>query len=228
MLVSEVMCNATNRVHSNTPLLAAVRKMLVHHLQDLMVVDDSDELVGTLSERNLSCRAELGPQHRARRWNGKWFPRTSAAADYAHRHGLYVRDVMVENFVRASPHMRLADAVQQMNRHNLSCLPVVIDGQLVGVLRYVDLLWPLEHVLARARLELQRPDHLIRADILTTLAKEDWVPKHGIEVTVSQGEVTLAGIMFNSDERKGIIAIADTTPGVKKVHDKSILSYQSE
>jgi CBS-domain-containing membrane protein len=228
MIVSDVMSNTLFTVRPNDTLLSAVRKMLDLHCRDLMVVDEHEQILGILPARALATRAELGTHRQENNFLSEFFPRSSAASEYVKSHGLHVHNVMVRNVPVLRPEMELARAVRMMMRHDLNASPVVVAGKLVGVLRYADLLRLLEITLSSSRTNDVPSDSAIRTAILTTLDAERWAPASGVEVNVSEGRVSLEGVVFSDDERRAIVVVASATPGAREVHDGLVRSYQVE
>jgi CBS domain-containing protein len=88
------------------------------HIRHVPVEDEDGRLVGLVSHRALL--RVLG--HSARDAN------------------ITVRDVMVANPVTVSPATPTLDAIQMMRDQHIGCLPVVEDGQLVGIVTSYDFL----------------------------------------------------------------------------------------
>jgi CBS domain-containing protein len=228
MIVSDVMSGTLFTVRPNDTVLSAVRKMLDLHSRDLMVVDEKEKFLGVFTARALTTRAELGTHRQEKKWLSEFFPRSSAASEYVKSHGLYVHNVMVQNVPVLRPEMELARAVRMIKYHDVNSLPVVVAGKFVGVLRYADLLRPLEMTLSSNGANDEPSDSAIRKSILTTLGAEFWAPTSGIEVSVSEGRVSLDGVVFSDDERRAIVVVATATYGVREVHDGLVRSYQVE
>ena len=64
-----------------------------------------------------------------------WFLRGRGPALWSKK----VRDVMVDEVVTIDPFATLADAARQMRDHNVGILPVIVDGELAGVITDRDL-----------------------------------------------------------------------------------------
>ena len=228
MIVADVMSNTLFTVRPNDTVLSAVRKMLDLHCRDLMVVDENERILGALPARALATRVELGTHPQEKNFLSEFFLRSSAASQYVKSHGLYVHDVMVQNVPILRPETDLARAVRMMMRHDLNSLPVVVAKKLVGVLRYADLLRLLEMTLSSSRMNDEPSDSAIRKAILATLDAEGWAPTSGIEVSVSEGTVSLEGVVFSDDERRAIVVVASATHGAREVRDGLVRSYQVE
>lgn len=59
-----------------------------------------------------------------------------------------VRKVMTKNPMHTTPDTLLAEAVELLHLHRLGCLPVLEDGQLVGMITVSDMLRALHDLIA--------------------------------------------------------------------------------
>jgi osmotically-inducible protein OsmY len=64
-----------------------------------------------------------------------------------------------------------------------------------------------------------RVDSDIREQIVTELARQPWMPRQGVEVSVHNGVADLEGIILDDNVRHGIIAVVENVTGVKAVLD---------
>jgi CBS domain-containing protein len=87
------------------------------HVCHLVVVDDREQVIGLLSERELGGR--FGTQT---------------------RHLRSVRDLMVSNPILLDPEMEVHQAAELIRGLSISCFPVVSGAALVGIITISDLL----------------------------------------------------------------------------------------
>lgn len=66
----------------------------------------------------------------------------------------------------------------------------------------------------------RRPDRWIRADVEERLFHDSWVDADAITVDVTDGIVTLMGMLPNVDEIRGAIEDAERTDGVRGVRNR--------
>jgi CBS domain-containing protein len=220
MFVSDLMNTQIFSVGPDDSLAEAARIMLTRHVGGLPVME-SGRLIGIVTQGDLLRRVEIGTAERQQGWFKAFFMPASLANEYVHTHGRHVSDVMTRDPLAVTPATALSEAADLMCAKHFKCLPVVVDGELVGMLSRTDLLT----VLARRLLNHYDPytESEIRTHILDSLAHERWAPKAGIRVNVTGNEVTLEGTIYNADEQRAVRIIAETTPGVKVVHDHLIL-----
>ena len=102
------------------------------HLRQVPVEDSQGRLVGLVSHRTIL----------------RTFASRLAAGD---RRPIAVREIMRADPVSIEPEASVLDAIERMREHRVSCLPVVEDGRLVGIVTEHDFIrvagWLLERAL---------------------------------------------------------------------------------
>jgi CBS domain-containing protein len=116
--------------------------------------------------------------------------------------------------VTIGPGATVAAAARLMRERGLSWLPVVVDGQLVGVLGRSDLLTVF-----------LRSDAAIRSEVLEdVLAHAVVVEPERVAVDVVDGVVTLTGALDTHGDAEVAVALVSRIEGVVDVVDQ--LSWQ--
>jgi CBS domain-containing protein len=114
--VKDVMTPDPTSVPSDAPAVEAARRMVTSNVGSLPVVSDG-ALVGMVTDRDLVLNVlakDLDP------------------------HKITVSDVCSENPVTVGPDESLDDALQRMAKDQIRRLPVVEEGQLIGILAQAD------------------------------------------------------------------------------------------
>nr|WP_314627935.1 CBS domain-containing protein [uncultured Noviherbaspirillum sp.] len=218
MHAQEIMTRRVVTVRRDSSLLDAVAAMLDLGLSGLPVVDDAGRPVGMLSEGDLLRRSELGTERKRPRWLAFLASPGRLAEEYTHTHGRMVADVMTDKLYSVAPDTPLQEVVQLMERHRIKRVPVLENGQLVGIISRANLLRALA-LAAPALPEGQRSDEEIRQRLARELASTAWAPRYMIDHVVQNGVVHLYGTILDEREREAICVAARNTPGVKEVHD---------
>jgi CBS domain-containing protein len=91
------------------------------HVRHVPVEDDGGRLVGLITHRDLLRLFARGGQLQKKR-------------------AMTVRDIMKTDPLTVSSHTPTLEALEKMQLHRIGCLPVVDDGQLVGILTSYDFL----------------------------------------------------------------------------------------
>lgn len=120
MLVNDAMTRHVTTAAPTMSVLAALRLMRRDGIRHLPVVDEEQELVGIVSDRDLT-------------------PATRAAPSSSVR-GRIVRQLMTAPVRWTRPDDDLVTATRQMLAWHISALPVVEHGRVVGILTTTDCL----------------------------------------------------------------------------------------
>jgi CBS domain-containing protein len=217
MIVGDLMTRELVTALPETSLADAARMMLARHVSGLPVVDKGGHLIGMVTEGDLLRRTELDTDGEAPNWLMAFLMPSRLADDYVKTHGRHVGEVMSLHPMTVTPQTSLETATGLMRRKHVKRLPVLEDGRLVGVIARSDLLKALALKLIETHGKTN--DKAIGEHIMETLARERWAPKSGIRVTVSNAVVDIEGVVFSDSERRAVMVIAETTPGVKDVTD---------
>jgi acetoin utilization protein AcuB len=134
-VAADVMTPGPFTATADERLLDAARRMSVHGIRHLPVVDDSGGVIGILSERDV--RTAVGDPER--------FVLSGA------RVALRVRDAMSPDPLRVDEHRPIVELAQLFQDRHIGAVPIVDRaGNLVGIVSYVDALRALAATRAGA------------------------------------------------------------------------------
>ncbi len=120
--VAHAMTVEPSCVSPDTSVLELVELFHAKHFRHVLVVDHREQLLGVVSDRDvLRC---FGPQEA---------PKRSVLA------GIQLGDLMSRDLVTVRPETPLDQAVTLMVEEGISCLPVLNESELVGILTNTDL-----------------------------------------------------------------------------------------
>ena len=218
MKAQEIMTGQVITVRSDSSLQDAVATMLKHGIGGMPVVDAQGQPVGMLSESDLLRRTELDTEPRRPRWLAFLMGPGKLAEEYTHSHGRIVADVMSDKLYSVGPNATVREVVKLMERHRIKRVPVLENGQLLGIISRTNLLRAL--ALADAALPSAAcSDEEIRKRLAQELASTEWAPRSMIDHVVQNGIVHLYGTILDEREREALCVAARNTPGVTEVHD---------
>jgi hypothetical protein len=104
-----------------------------------------------------------------------------------------------------------------MESRSIKRLPVMRGDQIVGIVAPSDFL-PAIAALARNPQGYTADDEKIRSDVVAAITPAPWRPC-GLNVSVSDGIVSLRGVVRGDNARQAAIVAAENVPGVKRIED---------
>ena len=128
---------------------------------------------------------------------------------------------MTQDVITVTETSPLDTVVRLMERHGIKRLPVVRDGNVVGIVSRANLLHALV-ALRGADAPSVASDTVIRRRILQEIRREPWGPRGSVNVVVRDGAVDLWGSLFDERERQALRVIVENVAGVKAIHDHMV------
>jgi CBS-domain-containing membrane protein len=197
--VAAVMTTDVVTVTTEEPFKSLAALFVGQRISTLPVVGRDGRLAGIVSESDLLEKAErqADPSERRPR-RGRRAARAKAAADCA-------GEVMTTHVVTVRPDATVAEAAWLMDRHHVTCLPVVDEaGKLQGIVSPRDLL----------RVFL-RPDAEIREDIYHEVLRQTLGTNPVlVNVDVCNGMVTLTGEVERKSMTSFVLPLVRAVDGV--------------
>ena len=139
-------------------------------------------------------------------------------------HGKKVGEVMSTGVISVSEHTPLSEIATLLEHNGIKRVPVVKDGKLVGMVSRSNLIQALASVVGRVD-QHKETDRQIRLDLLSRLREQSWTDFGSRNVTVTEGVVHLWGLVSSEAERKALLTLAESIPGVSRVSDEMIPAY---
>jgi CBS domain-containing protein len=124
---------------------------------------------------------------------------------------------MSREVITTSPETPLHEVAALLEKHSIKRVPIVENGQLVGIVSRANLVQALASV--GKGLELPLSDSMIRTKLLSHLDAQPWAHTGLLNVIVNGGIVDLWGLVRSESERKAIRVAAEATQGVRAVND---------
>jgi CBS domain-containing protein len=216
MQVSDVMTRHVISIGADESILKAARIMLQNDISGLPVVDTAGRLIGMLTEGDFLRRTELGTQRRRPKWLEFLVGPGRLADEFVHASGRKVEEVMTDAPYTVLEDDSLEKAVELMEQHRIKRLPVLRNGEMVGIVSRSNLMHALI-ALERNVPASAGDDRAIGEAIISALKQQGW--PLGVEVVVKNGVAELWGTIMDQRERSACVVAAENVPGVKQVHD---------
>jgi len=126
--VKDLMTSPVFSLRENDSLLSARALMDLQRIRHIPIVTADNAFIGLITHRDIlsatiSQLAELDPE-------------TQKEIDS----GIPIREIMRTDITSVSPESPLKQAAQLLLNHKYGCLPVVLDGELIGILTEADFL----------------------------------------------------------------------------------------
>jgi CBS domain-containing protein len=225
MKAMDVMVRDVITIGPDDSIADAAKLIADNDVSALPVVDHDGHLVGIISEGDLMNREEIGAAIHHPWWIEAVTPGATLAAEFAKSHGKRVAEVMSEDVITATEDMPLAEIAAILERNRIKRVPIVRDGELVGIVSRSNLVQAMASN-GGAPSESLDASRTIRAELLSRLEHEQsWTDFGSRNVIVSDGKVHLWGLISSDAERKALIALAEGVPGVTQVIDETIPAY---
>ena len=195
MKAQEIMVRPVVTVHTDTPAKEAAALLASHRITAMPVLDSNAELVGMVSEGDLLWhRVPIDPRlHAFRQAEPQQAPPD------------LVGELMTTPVVSTTAGADIADIAELMWFYNVRSMPIVDDGQVLGIVSRRDILGTLV-----------RDDDVIAAELRTQL--DAYGGEHGRwSVEVTNGAVTIAGEFDDEGQRRVTFALAGMIQGVTAV-----------
>lgn len=188
-----------------------------------MPVIDRGALLGIVSEGDLILRAEIGTAPQGRSWWRHFFSNNAVQAEgYVKSHSEHVTGAMTQQVATVVESTPVAEIATLLEHNRIKRVPVLRDGQVVGIVSRANLVRAL--VVARKgwRAPVSHDDSTIRLEIVDALRSEWWPSTGSSDVTVTNGVVTFWGAYLSEQERKASLILAENTAGVRAIDDHRI------
>jgi CBS domain-containing protein len=224
MRAIDVMMRDVVTVRSDIDVADAIKLLSEHDISALPVVDEAGNLIGMLSEADLIHRAEIGTEKHRPWWLEAVTGATRLAEEFAKSHGKKVGEVMTDGVITVTQETPLSEIATLFERKRIKRVPVVKDGKLVGIVSRSNLIQALASVVGRMD-QHDETDRQIRLELLSRLKDQPWTGSGDRNITVGNRVVHLWGLVGSEAERKALLALAESVPGVSKVSDEMIPAY---
>ena len=206
MNVEDVMTTTVTTVTPEALLKDVAETLTEHGISGVPVCDTEGRVLGVVSEGDILVKEEGRSAERGRFWWLHGGDEESAAKIAARTAG----EAMTSPAITIGPLRHVSEAARLMVERKVNRLPVVKDGELVGIVTRADLV----RAFHRTDEEIERE---IREDVIVRTL---WISPEPITIAVEQGEVSLAGEIENRAEAELIDAFVRRVPGVVGVHSE--------
>ncbi|MFC0389578.1 CBS domain-containing protein [Muricoccus vinaceus] len=214
----DLMTREVVSIPPSMPVSAVAQLLSERGISAVPVISSAGTLLGIVTELDLIRRlsgAEDGLPGWLRRLFGN---RDRDAERYAQVNGMLAEDVMTRSVITVGEDASVEHIAHIMEERGIRRVPVLRDGQLVGLVSRADLLQALlvpPPSLAAGAAEDQR----LRDAIWKEIREQPWADTFYTYVSVRDGIVAFQGFARSAAVRRGLHAIAHRVEGVRGVVD---------
>lgn len=213
MQADDVMTTEVVTIAEDATVSDAAKLMLEGRVSALPVLNSQGRLVGIVSEGDLIRRARSAT---GRSW---WLSLVAdPTAKFIRDQGTRVGDVMTQTVVSVSEGTSLSEIARLLEANNIKRVPVVEEGQLVGLVSRADILRAFA-VIGGGQQPPAEEDHEIRERIVQLLKQQTEVPLGPLKIIVAKGEVHLWGTVESEDDANAVRIAAESVVGPDRVHN---------
>ena len=142
MTVLELMSPRVVSVGPKTPLYEVLQLMLRYHLNDILIVDSEQKLVGIVTYPDLSRK--LLPTEQELMEHEEYMTTPQSMEDrFTDIARVPVDEIMTRNVITVSPDLEVLKAGATMTANRVKQLPVVRNDKVVGIISHTDIGWGL-------------------------------------------------------------------------------------
>jgi len=151
MRAADVMRTSFATIRLSTPLIDAARLLLETNQRGLPVLDEEGRLLGIVTEGDLLHRDELGVNPPCN-WLGALLGVEESGRVRERMRALCVFKIMTPDPVCVDEDATINEVVAQMDMREISQLPVVRAGRVIGIISRFELVAALERCLGQNEL----------------------------------------------------------------------------
>jgi CBS domain-containing protein len=205
MKVQELMSTDVLTIGPEAPLKDLAAILVEWNISGVPVCDAERNVIGVISEGDILYKEHDPGEGRGGPLAWLAWPGPSDQV-VAKARALTVGEAMTSPAVTVSPWSSVAEAARLMSERGINRLPVVKDGELVGIVSRADLI--------RA---FARGDGAIEHEIEDILTRTLWIEPGNVTVGVLRGAVRLSGGLRRRSDAELLERFAARVPGVISV-----------
>ena len=219
MHARDIMTTPVVTAAPDSPVLDIVQLMLDRHISALPILASDGTLVGLVSEGDLIRRSELDARDYSSWWLSAIGGKIVLAEEFIKSHGMRASDIMTRDVVTVKDDMPVGKIAETLEKNKIKRVPVVADGEVVGIVSRANLLQALAAQHERLQQAASVDDRSLRKRVLDVLQGEGWSDLPHLNVVVQDGIVHYWGRVHSEEARHALKVAAEGVAGVKGVCD---------
>ena len=201
MKASDVMVPHVITIGPELDVRAVANTLAANGISAVPVIDINNKILGIVSEGDLTRR--IGSRAERKR--------------SATPHGSKAKDVMTHKVITVDPDASLQTIAHLFEKHGIKRVPVVKNGQLVGIVSRANLVQALA-IHGLPFFDRLEADEALREAVMSKIHKLREIGSM-VDIIVDHSTVNLWGVVRTQEEKNAFRVAAEETPGVRKVND---------
>ena len=201
MKASDVMAPHVITVGPELDVKAVANTLAANAISAVPVIDIKNNILGIISEGDLM--RQIAP--------------AAGSEGLARSHGHKAKDVMTDQVITVDPEASLQEIANLFEKHGIKRVPVVKNGELVGIVSRANLVQALA-IHGLPFFERLEADEALRQAVLSKIQTLRGAGSM-VDIIVNRGTVNLWGVVRTEEEKNAFRIAAEQTPGVRAVHN---------
>ena len=201
MKASDVMVPHVITIGPELDVRAVANTLAANGISAVPVIDINNKILGIVSENDLTRRIGSGVERKRP----------------ARPHGSKAKDVMTHKVITVDPDASLQAIANLFEKHGIKRVPVVKNGQLVGIVSRANLVQALA-IHGLPFFDRLEADEALREAVMSKIHKLREMGSM-VDIIVDHSTVNLWGVVRTQEEKNAFRVAAEETPGVRKVND---------
>jgi CBS domain-containing protein len=219
LLAKDIMSKPVISVEPDTPVAKIAALLSSQRISGVPVMKNG-KLMGVVNEMDLLHRHEIGTDEVAiQPWWARLFGGDHSSLHYVKSHALRAKDIMTRPVTVVTEDTALAKIAALFDSREVRRLPVVRDGEVIGIITRANLVQAVAASASGDRAERSKSDEAIRQELVTELERQPWWRPDWAVVTVADGVVLFRGVIDSREEKRAARVAAENVSGVRKVED---------
>lgn len=219
MLARDVMTSPAISAAPDTTIVEIVDIMLEHRISAVPIVDDSNAVVGIVSEGDLIRSKRPGEPTDRSWWLSALGGQAVSVFDRNAARDLRAADIMTRDVAMAHADTPLQRVAEMLDRTRVKRLPIIEAGQLVGIVSRTNLLQALTARRAAMDDHPSEDDRALRTAVMKAIREQSTGAPVRFNAVVRDATAYFWGDIDSEDHRDHVIAAARAVPGIRNVVD---------
>ena len=190
--------------------------MMKHHISAVPILDADGAIIGLISEGDLMRRVEGAGRTNKSWWLSLFTGPDDTAANFIAMRGRYARDIMTPTVETVAPDTPVGDIARLLEKKRIKRVPVVRDGQMVGIVSRANLMQALATTPILA-VDTSASDREKRDIVLAALAQVPGLNPVHLNVVVGDNRVDVWGLANSDAEDEAAKVALDNIEGLGEV-----------